>query len=635
MTKTISFLFMMALVSMCFAQEEETELLYNVHQSIQYQKEKSFGPGELRGGGSLQLPFFDDFSRYSLPTEDPEIPVDWQRWEDDHAYINETFPIEPPSIGVATLDGLDRTGYPYVINVDGNEHFSTDTLTSLPIDLSDFSSTDDVYLTFFYQAGGRGNEPDIEDSLIVEFFVDVDEFGQEVWSERWKIPGMAQGEFQQAFIKVEDAVLNPFFYTDDFRFRFRAKSEGSGNVDHWHIDYVVLDEDIDPDNYVIEELAIMDPVSSILNQEYTSMPWTHFVSNPSGYMLPGNTILKERNLNTVSYNFRSGYRVEYQEDGLVWDMPNDFVNTSGNESSIIDTQIAINGEPNNFVFDDTVNDTCAVFDVKFYHEVVSDGTQQNDTTSYRQIFTNYYAYDDGSVESGWFLNVAGGRVAVKHQSVIPDTLLGLLIHFTPFREDVTDEIFLLRAWANDDGEPGDQLSENYASQNPEFFSDGYNIFKYYEYDDPIPVDGSFFCGFVQSAETKLLVGNDKNTNTNPFNLFYSLGASASWQQSEVEGSLMIRPVLRAGKSEDNVGIMELEKLDFSIYPNPVKDVFTVQSEISTFDWTISDASGRIVLSGNSTTDRLELDVSALPIGMYIVQFQSENGIFGVEKFIKE
>jgi len=34
-------------------------------------------------------------------------------WEDDDVYINGTYPIDPPTIGVATFDGLARDGHPY------------------------------------------------------------------------------------------------------------------------------------------------------------------------------------------------------------------------------------------------------------------------------------------------------------------------------------------------------------------------------------------------------------------------------------------------------------------------------------------------------------------------------------------
>jgi hypothetical protein len=40
-----------------------------------------FDANNQRGGSSsLLLPFLDDFSRYSLATNDPEIPADWQRY---------------------------------------------------------------------------------------------------------------------------------------------------------------------------------------------------------------------------------------------------------------------------------------------------------------------------------------------------------------------------------------------------------------------------------------------------------------------------------------------------------------------------------------------------------------------------
>ena len=28
----------------------------------------------------LELPFFDDFSRFSQPTSDPDVPTEWLRW---------------------------------------------------------------------------------------------------------------------------------------------------------------------------------------------------------------------------------------------------------------------------------------------------------------------------------------------------------------------------------------------------------------------------------------------------------------------------------------------------------------------------------------------------------------------------
>ncbi|MFT5921272.1 MAG: hypothetical protein ACI8TS_000600, partial [Flavobacteriales bacterium] len=140
-----------------FSQEVEKDLIIDVVKAEQYAKERSFEKRTSRGGELLlTLPFFDDFATYSLPTSNPEIPVELQRWSDDDVRLNCTFPILPPTIGVATFDGLDETGYPYNF-VISDAYGPADTLTSLPIDLEGFSEGDNIYLTFFYQGGGIGN----------------------------------------------------------------------------------------------------------------------------------------------------------------------------------------------------------------------------------------------------------------------------------------------------------------------------------------------------------------------------------------------------------------------------------------------------------------------------------------------
>ncbi|NJO89748.1 MAG: hypothetical protein HC831_12965 [Chloroflexia bacterium] len=77
---------------------------------------------------SLELPFFDDFSGNSfLPNQD--------KWTDNYAFISGMYPLNPPSIGVATLDAISNTGEFYSSAGYGNT-FSADTLTSQPINLN-------------------------------------------------------------------------------------------------------------------------------------------------------------------------------------------------------------------------------------------------------------------------------------------------------------------------------------------------------------------------------------------------------------------------------------------------------------------------------------------------------------------
>jgi hypothetical protein len=73
-------------------------------------------------------------------------------WQDDDVYINGTYPVDPPTIGVATFDGLARTGYPYDFP-NYTAYGRADHLTSVPIDL-EYPASDSIYLSFFYQAKG-------------------------------------------------------------------------------------------------------------------------------------------------------------------------------------------------------------------------------------------------------------------------------------------------------------------------------------------------------------------------------------------------------------------------------------------------------------------------------------------------
>ena len=51
----------------------------------------------------VELPFFDDFARNTI------IPSPlW--WSDDHAFINNTYSLDQPTMGMATLEAINRTG---------------------------------------------------------------------------------------------------------------------------------------------------------------------------------------------------------------------------------------------------------------------------------------------------------------------------------------------------------------------------------------------------------------------------------------------------------------------------------------------------------------------------------------------
>ena len=89
----------------------------------------------------LTLPFIDDFS-YSGSYPDNNL------WSSSSSiFINSTYAVNPPTIGVATFDGLNFNRKPYSLDLTSAMSGSADTLLSREIDLS---TTSNVYFLFYY-----------------------------------------------------------------------------------------------------------------------------------------------------------------------------------------------------------------------------------------------------------------------------------------------------------------------------------------------------------------------------------------------------------------------------------------------------------------------------------------------------
>ena len=143
------------------------------------------------------------------------------------------YAIHPWTIGVATFDGLDETGYPHDWSASGATGWADD-LTSKPIDLSSYSIGDSVYISFFYQAGGLGNAPESDDSLVLEFYLP----STSSWQSFWGINGFTSDEWYYEHLILDD----PNYFQNGFQFRFRSYGSLMGSLDHWNLDYVYLNE---------------------------------------------------------------------------------------------------------------------------------------------------------------------------------------------------------------------------------------------------------------------------------------------------------------------------------------------------------------------------------------------------------
>ena len=622
------------------AQESEYPLRYNPEASAQYDAEKRFAPRQQRGGNSLPIPFFDDFSRYSLPTSNPNVPVEWQLWTDNAAFINSTFPINPMTIGVATLDGLEADGTPYsdtlyfpTITDSFLDWGLADSLTSLPINLSGLTPDDSVHLVFHYQGGGLGNAPDADgilgaegDSLILEFYSPLQE-GQ--WSRVWAIEGGGDPTlFDTVFISISDFI----YLQDGFRFRFKNYCTLHGALDHWHLDYVLLNDDISPSNFFYDEVAFQYPNNSLLNFGLTSMPWTHYQTNPGLYMRDDITFT-QRNLGITS-NITSQCTIAY-EDAAIFGSDFD-ANTQNNGYTSFERTLSLN----NFVYNTPSSVDSASFAVTVSFNP-TDIHEQNDTMRFEQKFTNYYAYDDGSAERAYGLQNAGGKVALRFNTPIDDTLLGAYIYFEPIQYLATDQSFILQAWEDVSGEPGNLITSEFDNFNfslPHYYESGPNIFVYYGFTDPVFVPaGNFYIGTLQQSNVSLNFGLDKNTNSNGTQLIYQLQGSTDWISSDITGSVMIRPVFRSTLT-DWVGVNNpLQQELGNVYPNPAQQELNVQlpASFETCEYRILDLTGKCVLSGYSQhQNTLRISTENLAHGSYILHTFNSNHEQLSARFVK-
>ena len=99
-----------------------------------------------------------------------------------------------------------------------------------------------IFFSFYYQSTGRGNKPEPEDSIKLEF-----KTKEGTWNRVWGKEGYAltsDSVFSRKVIAIKDSA----YFHKNFEFRFTNYATLSGSLDHWHIDYVRIDLDNDTIN---------------------------------------------------------------------------------------------------------------------------------------------------------------------------------------------------------------------------------------------------------------------------------------------------------------------------------------------------------------------------------------------------
>jgi hypothetical protein len=596
------------------AQEVVTGLQSN--SRINRDKDKQDINKAITASDTINLPLFDDFSAQSV------FP-DKKKWADDFVFINNTYSDRQITSGIATFDALDNYGKLY--ETASSWGFEADHLTSLPVNLN-YTAAENIWFSFFYQAGGLGDIPESKDSLTLQFFAPE----ENKWYSIWKVEGNTDQKFKPVIIRVDKSR----FLKKGFQFRFinyatlstnLSDPSMAGNCDIWNIDYVLLDKNRNAADTVFADVAFRLPLRSLL-KSHESMPWKQFRQielQEMGSSIP----VHYRNNDIITRNVTRNFEI--------WDM---YKNSQSHFFSAGATNI---GPSTNVDFNanliytfNTSNNDSALFRITCSLKTDAFDPKSNDTLVYYQVFSNYFAFDDGSSEAGYGINGLGARnamVAYKFKSYMQDTLRAIRICFNDSYLNANKRAFDLMVWDNNNGIPGNVLY----SKEAVMVEQGVSVNGFYNYYIPegVMVNDIFYVGWKQRSETFLNAGFDVNTPNGGKQYFWLNG---EWQQSQMSGSIMIRPVVGDALKTTSISDTYYKNRSLiNIWPNPATDYFSIdQGELqlsSEYIITIMDLNGHELINVPYSE---HINISSLHAGMYIVVTKLRDKPVGYSRLIK-
>jgi hypothetical protein len=562
--------------------------------------------------------YLQDSSRIFFTTiNDPS-----KLWIDSFAYHNYRFGLNPRSLGVVTFDGLDENGFPYQINTAITNY--ADRLTSKPIDLSGLNASDSVYFSFLYQPEGLGDIPEQNDSLILEFYAkDLDQ-----WFRVWSINGDTVYPFRVAHLNLSD----PKYFKKGFQFRFRNYGSLAGALDHFHVDYVHLRALSNFDDTLFKDFAFVYPINSLL-KTYTSVPWDHY-KNSNENKMTDSLYVQVHNGSPNPENYQNGSVSFFQNKVLQGSfilqgftlaekninfLPRTFHNSFHDLGSGVEYSKILAGYEQHFGVKANVS-------AQFPNEPI------NDSCSFTQDFYNYYSYDDGSAEAAFGPTGTQSRLAIRFDSYEADSLIGINMHFVPSVTDVSNKLFLISVWGDNNGKPGELLYEDdvFFPRNP-IYTDGINEFYTYYFKDTIKVavGTRFYVGWRQLDGNRLNLGLDRNSDHSE-TIRFSVDGGNTWLSSPFPGTAMLRPVFST-ELDQLLGISKNKSQEsILVYPNPTSDYIHVALSKNSGDCEteIYDSFGRLI----SKSHELKIDFSNFDSGIYFLRLPTvSNKLFKVIK----
>jgi hypothetical protein len=545
------------------------------------------------------LPFWDDFSRSRL------VP-DSSRWflSSGSPNIKPGSGINPPSLNVAVFDGWDVYGRPYQSTALAQG--PADSLVSRFIDLELVPQAlrNTVYLSFFWQKEGRGEQPDAADSLRLQFRT-----ADGNWTSVWSVRGQdatSSTQFTQQLVAIDQSA----FFHPWFQFRFQNFGRLSGGYDTWNIDYIFINSGRSGSDRAFDDRALTGLPGSFI-PKYTGMPFDHFRVN------------LENNVQGVAaefYNLDSQvqpteYSALLRDTSRIYDIMDQFTVLDPNPLGF--ERRRIESKPVNPAAFLSLPDSSRLNLETYFHinsgDTIRFGTvdfRANDTARTYILLDRELSYDDGSAEWAAGINQNGGQLAYRFVAAKPDAITELRIFFPEYLEGNAGRTITLIVWDHlSEGVEGRLLTEQHVIQP----STGPDQFASYRLGRPVVVSDTFYVGYLQNTSDFFGVGLDKNTDSGS-EIFYN--TSGTWEaNTRISGSLMIRPVFgfrQAVGLDDDVALR-----DIRVYPNPATGYFIVEGSADRIS--LCDVQGRELMRAGPVEDFLRMEVPQHLSGIYLVR----------------
>jgi len=549
---------------------------------------------------SVNEPFIDDFTTAG---GSPDSNL-WYCPNNKYPLLTKHVAIAPPSIGVATFDGIDASNDSYERDLD----FPTgeaDELISHYIDLSAYSPGDSVMLSFFLQSKGLADAPEVTDSFRVYFRNPLD------FQQVWAIGGNVLPDFQQFIVPLTDAS----FFHDKFQIRFVSKGSLLGRLDVWHLDYVKLAMNRSVLDSAHNDIALVTSSRSIMSP-FTAVPYQQY-ENGGVFM---DTFSVELH-NLRNFSIKPNVEVEIS----------DYVNGGFFPSGFNQLEITqLDSFEREYVsFMPFSDQELPAFTAGYAFHAglpgLSDDNPNNDALVDTFRIDSIFAYDDGEPDAGYGLNgsVSFGQ---RFELTSADSLVAVWMNFVPtvscnpltqnceYMEDVT---FRLNVWK--DPHPDSIVYQQVAGMKVRYNEDP-RAYSRYELLEPVSLPvGQFWVGLQQIEELPIGIGFDRTYNNNEYVYWDSLG---HWVTTRLSGTLMIRPemqniVYNPFPPPTSIENQTNKAANIQLYPNPVEGStlsISLQHELPllTYRGELVDLQGRVVLTVNEQGNIQHTEVELPP-----------------------